>query len=341
MTTIPPLVRRWDIDCKSREGWRRRRSGIVGASESAILFDAGYAGASRWTLWQAKTSGKRPEFPEPLLKKMRIGQLMEPAIRDMFHEETGLKIHEDHPHVIRIHPEHKFIGCTLDGLFEHPEYGLCVAELKNISEHNAPEWDDDGDGPLKYQIQVQQQMEVMKVDHGALVALIGGDRMAIKWQERNARFVQTLVEKISQFWRLVQTGIEPPMDKSPAIGEVLRLLHPNDDGTVIPMPDEAQLWNVRRDEWKALKSIAEKKVREYDDLIKKAIGDATYGLLRDGSCYSWKTSERAGYEVKPTTVRTLRHHKRLPKGAKFRPVDQVPASNTDASKPQEPVRAAS
>lgn len=343
MITIPPPIRPQDIDCGSRDAWHGKRSGIVGASESPILCGHGYAGTSVWALWQAKTNGIRPDFPESLLKKMRIGQLMEPAIRRMFQEETGLEIHEDYPHVIRIHPEHEFIGCTLDGLFEHPEYGLCVAELKNISDHNAQEWDDDDCGPLKYQIQVQQQMDVMDVDHGALVALIGGERLVIKWQHRNERFVSGLVDTIRRFWRLVETGIEPPMDKAAASSDVLRLLHPNDDGTVVPMPDDAERWDARRDKLKALKSRIDKKIAEYDNLIKQAIGDATYGLLRDGSCYSWKTSNRDGYEVKPTTVRTLRHHKKLPKGAKFRPVEQAtkPASHSDAVERRESVRAAS
>jgi hypothetical protein len=51
---------------------------------------------------------------------------------------------------------------------------------------------------------------------------------------------------------------------------------------------------------------------EIENRLKAAIGDATFGVA-GGQAFSWKTQERKGYTVQPSTCRVLRTIKSLPK----------------------------
>jgi len=328
-------LRPQDIVCQDREDWLTHRHEVIGASEAPTILGCGYANQNQWSIWRGKTSpmfvesqeGEEDEedeeegrFDKGLLKKMLIGTRMEPVLRTLFADEAGVEMFPDRPFTIRRHPEHQFMGATLDGLALHPEYGLIVGELKNVSAMNAGEWRDD-EAPLKYEVQLQQQLAVTGCQWGVLVGLIGGETLVLRWRERNERFQELLLQYLRRFWALVQTGIPPAPDSASITGKILQQMHPDDDGTVVALPDEATLWHATRTEMKALKKSAEEKIKQCDNALKMAIGDATYGLLPDGSCYSWKTVERKGYvrEVLPSKSRTLRDHKALPRGIIYQP----------------------
>ena len=124
--------------------------------------------------------------------------------------------------------------------------------------------------------------------------------------ERNDQFIGLLVEREREFWDRVLHHDPPAPDASASAKEMLRRLYPNDSGASVALPAEALEWDQRRMEaleelkrWEAVKDEAE-------NLLKASIGDATLGALSSGVSYSWKTSPRNGYAVKPTTVRTLR-----------------------------------
>jgi hypothetical protein len=91
------------------------------------------------------------------------------------------------------------------------------------------------------------------------------------------------------------------------------VLHPEDNGVTIALPDEAVVWDEELRRAKArikeleeeIKEIEEGK-RHFENLIKLAIGDNTYGLLPDNRRYGYLTRERDGYSVKSSKYRELR-----------------------------------
>lgn len=330
-------LRSQDIQCADRADWLDARRRLIGASESPAICGVGYANQNVWSIWHSKLATESLDdsdgddsddndpdgderFSASMLKKMDVGKRMEPVIRGLFADDTGIEMVPDIEHTIRVHPDYPFIGATLDGLAMHPERGLIVGELKNVSSMNADEWHGN-ECPLKYLVQVQQQLFVTGCEWGAVVALIGGESLAIRWVQRDEAFLAALLQKLQRFWMMVQTGIRPPLDGSAITGKILTRLHPDDNGQVVAMPDEALLWQIRRKEMKALKKFVEARIDDLNNHIKQALGDNTYGLLPDGSCFSWKTSERDGYvrEVKASKSRTLREHKGLPRGVRYTP----------------------
>lgn len=315
-------IRPQDVTCRGRQQWLRARRRFIGASEAASILGVGYAHSNPLSVWASKTlpSNGDDQFDEALLKKMRIGILMEPVIRTAFKEETGMRIEADVKNTIRVHPQLTWMGATLDGLVMHPDYGLCVAETKNVSGMNAADWADD-DAPLKYEIQLQQQLETTQLQWGVLVALIGGDKIEVRWRQREPEFIAQMIERLEMFWRLVESGIPPVVDGNEITSKVLQRLHPDDNGEVIALPDEATMWAAKLKACKEAKAAAEKDAELYENLLRQAIGNATYGMLASGECYSWKTTERQPgvREIKYGKWRTLKHLDKLPKGISYTP----------------------
>jgi hypothetical protein len=157
---------------------------------------------------------------------------------------------------------------------------------------------------------------VMGATHGYLCAL---DLLAWEhrvWRlERDEEFISTkLIPAGREFWRCVTERREPPIPDAAAAIDAWRRLHGTDDGREIQASD-AVLAAVQ--EWEAAK-VEEKRAKERADSIKAqleiAMGDASCAHLPDGSRLTYRTQERAGYVVQPSSYRVLRVSK--PKGQK-------------------------
>lgn len=297
------------IECESREQWLAQRTRMVGASESPAILGVGYAGQSRFSVYESKVNPtteycERPEF--------RIGLLMEPVLRSLFTDETGIAVETTSPFTIFRHPEIPFIGATLDGVAD--DCGEIVpVELKNVSYHARTEWDD-GAAPLKYQVQVQHQLACTGASHGYLFGLIGGSDPQVRRIERNDRFITALIEQLGEFWHCVLTRTPPPVDGSEATAAAIARLWPADTGAVVDLPAEAADWATKLAVAKAAIKDAEAAKAEAENRLKAAIKDAAFGRLPDGSGFSWKT-QTAKYEARPAcekTFRVLRSVKKIP-----------------------------
>ncbi|GAF92789.1 unnamed protein product, partial [marine sediment metagenome] len=57
---------------------------------------------------------------------------------------------------------------------------------------------------------------------------------------------------------------------------------------------------------KRAKTEAERAIRQHQNAICEGIGDAAYGVMPDGTKYSWKTQTRKAYAVEASVSRILR-----------------------------------
>lgn len=299
------------LDCHSRSEWLDRRRRFVGASESATIFGVGYKDQSAYTVWARKTG--RLGDSEDEAEHLRIGQLMEPALREIaawkigrgavHHRENSLWVRRDIP----------WLAASLDAFLEPGGDAIVPVELKNAGQWTASEWGE-GELPLKFAVQVQHQMAVTGAECAYLLGLIGGQKAELRLIERNQAFIDAMIERLAEFWRCVETDTPPEVDGSLATAKALAKLHPQDDGRAIALPEEfaghvGELSHIK-DEIKRL----EQRKDTIENQIKAAIGDATYGVAPGGIVFSWKTQDRKGYVVEPTTFRALRTIKALPKG---------------------------
>jgi len=176
--------------------------------------------------------------------------------------------------------------------------GPGVLQCKAVNAYQRDDWEDEP--PLSYQVQLQHEMAVEGAQWGVLAALIGGQRFRWFRVERHATFVARLILCEQRFMRGVLAKERPPIDGSAACAELLRTLHPADQGTVVNLPDEAVEWDAQRQaacaEIKRLEAIR----AEAENNIKAAIGDAEVGMLPGLVSYSWKATT---YTYKATSAR--------------------------------------
>lgn len=302
----------FSLDClrdvyDSEPAWLEARRSLIGASDSAGIFGVGYADQSAVTVWDSKINPARQIDPAKL-RKFKVGKLMEPALRAIFADESGMPCESPGEFTIYRHADIPWLGATLDGVTEHDEYGPCPVELKNVSNFARDEWDGD-EPPLKFAVQCQHQMAVTGANHGFLLGLIGGNEPVIKTIERNDRFIDAMLKRLDEFWGYVERRELPPIDSSIATAQILAKLWPEDSGATVVLPAEAAEWDRELTEAKDAIKAAEARKLAAENQLKAAIGDATFGDLIGGGRYSWKTQTRAEHVVMESTFRVLRRCK--------------------------------
>lgn len=313
-----------------RQEWLARRQAGIGASDAAAILGVGYANTNALSVWFDKTAASVSPFGDDGEEssdseedRLQIGLLWEPALRAIFEWKLGLGPVRYEPFKVFHDLQDSFLGCTPDGWLEDQqdaEPGVKIpVELKNLDAFASAEWNNEENDfvPLKYQVQVQHQMMVMGAPYAYIMALIGGNKPVIRRVERNEEFIQALREKLRVFWGLVVTRQMPPVDGSEISTQVLKKLYPQDSGLAVMMPP---IFDEIGDKLAALKLSAKeinKRIDEYENLIRASIGTATFGVTPQGRAFSWVTGDRKGYTVKPGKTRTLRSIKKLPPGIEF------------------------
>ena len=314
-------------DYKTREDWLAARTTFIGASETAAVFGQGYANQSPLTVWASKVHPEAPTDDETPIR-LTIGTQMQPVIVGLARANMGLELEPAAEFGVYRHIEYPFIGATLDGWWTN-ESGIKVpAEIKNVSNMNKAEWNDGG-APLKFLIQCHQQMLCTDTRQCKLIGFIGSEERKLglvlhmlntggtdgynvdgMLVERTIDFDDELGEMIiahlCKFWELVQTKTPSEIDGSDATKDVLNRLHPNDNGDAIELDDKWDERYERRAELaEKIKELTEEK-QEIENRARLAIGDNTFADLPSGRRISWKTQDRKGYYVQPSTMRVMR-----------------------------------
>jgi len=192
-------VKRVNTLKQSRKDWLLERAKSIGASDSSAVL-----GINPWKsnveLWLEKTN------PESLLDQpdnlnMRLGRDMEPILRQLFTEETGLQVRQDNH--IRYDDEYPFLSTNLDGRIVGDKVPL---ELKTTGM-----WD--GMIPDNYFCQLQHQMMVTNSPYiyfAVLVLSNFGKQFIVEKYERNERFIADMRARMVDFWmNYVVTGVAP------------------------------------------------------------------------------------------------------------------------------------
>lgn len=308
------------MDNEAMQRWLESRKTFVGASESPVLFNEGFANQSAFSVWYSKQPGYKPEKHDPDLQwRFDLGHHMEPLLAQSFEEQTGLKV-DRNLFEVRRHKEHSFIGATPDGLAYDPRelvantHSRILWEAKNVGNWNAAEW---ADGvPMRVQIQTQHQMACTDAKACYVCASVNQSRPRFERVERDQEFIDLLIPILVDFWeRHVTTGKAPEVDDSAATLAAIKTLHPDDSGAVLDMSGHYDAIRELQDVKQEL-SDAKKKERQLISKLSLELGDATYGYTDDGPAVSWKT-QVANYkaqEAHTRTTRVFRIHKTLPKG---------------------------
>ena len=283
-----------------RKGWlERRKAGIGGSEAASVLGLSPYKSA--FTLWSEKVGLLEPKGLDS--EWIEWGQILEEPIARKYSIVTGRTLIDHGRFAIRKSAGHPIMICTSDREIVAPCRG--ILSIKNVIQFAAGDWDDDA--PVHAQIQLQHELIVWELLFGSIAALLGGNHFRWMDVEKNERFCSFLIEQEQAFWDLVQRGTPPAVDGSKSTKEALARLYPKDAGTTRVLPQESIEWAEKLAAAKDQIREAEKIEQEIENLIKAAIGDATFGELPGGAGkFSWKHTKRKSYTVEESEFRVLR-----------------------------------
>lgn len=261
--------------------WLEWRKKGIGGSDASIV-----CGISRYKspveLWMDKTDQiQSSEAGEAAY----WGTLLESVVRTEFSKRTGIEV--QCVNQLLQSEEHPFMLANLDGICEHPEYGICVFEAKTASAYKAAEWDDAI--PDEYQLQIQHYMAVTGYRGAYIAVLIGGNTFRWKFVERDEELISMLTELERNFWNHVRNNTPPPLDGSDASAKFLAERFPDSiPKSQIILPDTAAELLEQYDTACEQLTIATEKKQYAENLLKEMMGNNEIGTTGD-RIITWKS----------------------------------------------------
>lgn len=254
--------------------WHALRRQGIGASEIAAVVGLSPF-ESPFSLWHRK-KGNIPGA-DPSNPLFTWGHLLEPVVADHFaarHSEfrlaeTGTHAHEDRMWQL----------ASLDRrLMNMSDGSMSMLEIKTT--RYGDNWGPDGSDkiPLHVRCQVLQQMDVFGAPYAWVAVLIGGNDYREYRIPYDATDAAALREAGAAFWESLQTDDEPPVDASFETYAAVRELHPDIDGTDVPI--NPALYGRYLDT-KADADSANDAHRQAKSELLKAMGNARRALVNE------------------------------------------------------------
>ena len=263
------------------EEWLEYRKQGIGGSDASVV-----CGINRYKapieLWMEKTD----QMPHQEAGEAAYwGNILESVVRDEFTKRTGIKVTQTYQ--LLQSEEHPYMLANLDGLCEHPEFGICAFEAKTASAFKESEWDDSI--PDEYQIQVQHYLAVTGYAGAYIAVLIGGNTFRWKFVERDEALISMLIQLEENFWNCVQELVPPVLDGSDASAKFIAERFPSSvPKSRITLPDTAAELLLQYDSaCERLETITELK-QEAENQLKQMMGDHEVGAIGD-RIITWKS----------------------------------------------------
>jgi putative phage-type endonuclease len=294
-----------DASIMEEKDWLQLRRHYLGASEVAAVLDLNPY-RSGFGIYADKVLGSTEDLSDNI--HIQFGNWMEPVIlaefpkRFLKEEGVEIKAHA-YPYMLQ-HPEHDFLSVNLDGIVSHPEHGVGVIEIKTASEMQWKEWQDD-DIPAQYYVQIQQELSITGLPYAYVVALVG-KRLLWKYIPRNNEFIRLVTGILIEFWNnhIVAKEAPLPAGLEDDTKTLKRLYGSEEPGSVVEMHDYQTDYDRYKELAKEIKELGQEQ-EAIKQKFMQTMGLAEVAFIGNKKI-TWKTTERKGYEVKPTSFRAMR-----------------------------------
>lgn len=195
------------------------------------------------------------------------------------------------------------LQCTPDaiaivrGVQDHEPFDegeLINVEVKTVNQWAIRYWERDADGslimPIEFQIQTQIELACLGLHGGVLILQpsFNPEDMVVIPYVINHAFLRRLMAMAADFWRLVDSGEEPPVDGSESTWQTLKRLYPEESGEAVMLPAESDVWAAEFAAAKEAERAAAKRKELAKNQLIAAIGDATYARTPGGANFSYK-----------------------------------------------------
>lgn len=255
------------IPLPSQKEWLEARMERIGGSDAPGVMSLD-PWRTRIDVALEKLRLKRTEPNEA----MEWGNHLEPIIRDVFRQRSGMLVEYPGPNVICVHDTQRHMAMSPDGFVrsdDRPRNG--VLQIKNTGTKEP--WEV---VPVNYQAQLQHEMFVTGMDWAVLAALFGGTKLQWYVLEKHPAFQDLLVQKEAEFWETIKAGKVP--DPDPAKDEELQAyasgMLRRVEGKVVELPSEFAALHEERLGLLRVKKEAEARVKAIQARIQVAMGDA-------------------------------------------------------------------
>ena len=292
----PAYVRLADLTHDSA-AWHERRRDSIGASEIAAVLGCS-PWQSRLSLYLLKTDEATPEHDDSEL--LELGLLLEPAIVAEVARRAGVTIAARNPCLRSV--LYTWATASPDAVTENGE----PVEVKNLPfGYDDKTWE--RGIPEHYWYQCQHQMLVTGARRCLFGVLVGGSKIVWEWVARDEESIRRIVLAGTEFWERVQKLDPPPAEGHPR--ERLALAATATDEAPIELHEadiEDALGAYERSREQRLEHEREaKRLKKLEDAaanqIAQQLGRHSRGFTCTGWDFAWKTTERRGYTVKPST----------------------------------------
>lgn len=285
---------------------KNRRFSHIGSSDVAALVGMDKF-KSAYDVWLQKT-GKvvREDIGEPA----KAGTVFEQALLTYTAKELG-KLRRNQRRAI----PNTMIRTNIDAIVV--DSGLPIeAKTGGLYGPLTEDWGDPGTDQVPDRVICQAQIHIkaLEVDMCWVSTFLGGRGFGIYQVPRNEQLIAILLEAAENFWMKHVITDMPPTDSIPSLNLIRKVFRvPNK----IVVFGEAYLADFQT--WQLAKELLKKAELAEEQLKAQVIarlGNAECADMGELGALTFLESDRKGYEVKPTKVRTLRVLKQLPESFK-------------------------
>lgn len=276
MSSLSPIVRKFN----NPEEWHEARQYYLGASEIACLFGYGYQ--TFYQKWHEKAGILPPEDLDDILTVV-VGDEMESGFANVIRRTREYDMRKVHRYLI--HPNEALrLAASLDYELLTSDAGWVPAELKIMDwfsfAQNFEETERSGeyDPPLKFALQLQQQLLITGKPYGYLFVLVSNKQL-VEIQMEADEDVHKIIEKHAlEFWDSISRQVAPSPDYDKDLQAMYHTLTNVDDGRELD-------W--QNNEWANAQVLAykeaserERAAKEIKDRIRAEVLDAIGPAIR-------------------------------------------------------------
>ena len=271
------------IKPKSHDEWLQYRTNGIGSSEVATIIGANPY-ETPYELWRRK---RGLDGPKESNDAMLMGHLLEPAVADRWQIETGNKVikssagdwlvyDEQYPYM-QVSPDRLYWGKTRNladrGILE------CKTTQMRFTDDCVPKY---------WLCQLQYQLGVMGLKHGALAWLVMGRDFHHREFEFDTDIFEALKQQVTTFWHENIIGGKQPEAKSST--DVLKMFDRHTEGKAIEATPEITEEVMQLKLYKEQIKELEEKASECEERVKLAMMDAEVLNFGGTPIATWRTS---------------------------------------------------
>lgn len=308
--TIPAHIEQ--LRFSDRAAWLHARGRDITASVAGALFGV-HEYSSPYELW-AEKSGRliRDDIDSAALER---GELLEPvAVRLLRRKRPEWRItHNTGPDTIYFRDPVNRIGATPDTLVFCPERGPGTVQIKSVEQSvYRRKWTPEGsdpEPPLWIAIQAIVEAHMTGSRWACVAPLVVG--YGIDLPVIDIPLVEDVIpalkDKSAEFWRIVESGNEPPADYS-RDRDVIEAMHPADDGGEVDLVSDRRAYALIEERAAIQDGIKAHEARrdEIDAELKHKMKGAALAYLPNGMRMTWRTHRKTGPDGRQSVYRVLR-----------------------------------